>query len=340
MKRAIGVLMTARWASSGNGFFRSLTLDQPASDLTDFPVLFSGTYTYLKTVANGGKVQNSNGYDIVFYSDSALTTKLKFERVFWSASTGEVEFWVKIPTLTSATATVIYLAYGNPSITTDQQDQNNTWETNYKAVYHLQDGTTLTVADSTSNGNNSTTNGASANAGKIDGAMKRTGIVAVPVNINTIGQPFTFSAWVNPPDTSGFRAIWGGNAAGGFEIRINNTSNTISILHENQSAQFTTTGSVSASAWSYVVCTIDGSNNVSIYINNAAAETGTKDGTAFASGTSFIGVFETTNEAFTNGLIDEVRIASGVKTSTWVATEYSNQNDPANFYVIGSETPA
>ena len=63
-----------------NGYYRTLTLDQPASDLTDFPVLFSGTYTYLKTIANGGKVNNANGYDIIFYSDISLTTKLKFQR--------------------------------------------------------------------------------------------------------------------------------------------------------------------------------------------------------------------------------------------------------------------
>ncbi|MCC6323730.1 hypothetical protein IT400_02970, partial [Candidatus Nomurabacteria bacterium] len=63
------------------------------TDQTDFPILISGTYSYLKTVANGGNVQNANGYDIGFYSDSSLTTKLKWETERYVATTGEVIYW-------------------------------------------------------------------------------------------------------------------------------------------------------------------------------------------------------------------------------------------------------
>src|SRR5258706_14400600 len=104
-------------------FRNSITIDHTkcgSSDSTNFPMLFSGTYTYLKTVGNGGNVTNVNGYDIIFTSDIAGTTLLDFELVNYSASTGTVEFWVRIPTLSHTTDTVIYLFYGNSSITTYQ----------------------------------------------------------------------------------------------------------------------------------------------------------------------------------------------------------------------------
>jgi len=38
-----------------------------------------------------------------------------------------------------------------------------------------------------------------------------------------------------------------------------------------------------------------------------------------------------------NGSIDEVRISRALRTSAWILTEYRNQNDPGNFYTVGTE---
>jgi len=64
----------------GNGYpySRSITIDHtkvPNTDQSNFPVLISGTYSYLKTLANGGNVQNANGYDIIFAFDSICSTE-------------------------------------------------------------------------------------------------------------------------------------------------------------------------------------------------------------------------------------------------------------------------
>ena len=66
----------------GYTYHRSVTIDHtkvPNTDQTNFPVLISGIYSYLATVANGGNVQNANGYDVIFTSDSSCTTKLDHE---------------------------------------------------------------------------------------------------------------------------------------------------------------------------------------------------------------------------------------------------------------------
>ena len=68
-------------------YYRSLTINRStcgAGTFSNFPVGFIGnstTDTWLESVGNGGRIQNANGYDIAFFSDSALTTALKFERV-------------------------------------------------------------------------------------------------------------------------------------------------------------------------------------------------------------------------------------------------------------------
>ena len=56
----------------GNGYTysRSITINHnkvPNTDQSNFPLLISGTYPYLATVANGGRVRNSNGYDYHIY---------------------------------------------------------------------------------------------------------------------------------------------------------------------------------------------------------------------------------------------------------------------------------
>src|SRR5258708_19902189 len=64
----------------------------PRTDQANFPVLISGTYSYLATVANGGKVQNTNGWDIVFTSDAAGTNNLGHQLINYHPHTSTLNF--------------------------------------------------------------------------------------------------------------------------------------------------------------------------------------------------------------------------------------------------------
>src|ERR1051325_4558354 len=78
---------------SGYAYRRTITIDHtkvPNTDQTNFPVLISGTYSYLATTTNGGNVQNANGYDVIFASDAAGTTKLNHEVETYTAANGAV----------------------------------------------------------------------------------------------------------------------------------------------------------------------------------------------------------------------------------------------------------
>ena len=85
------------------------------SPLVDFTALIAVTDPDLRNVANGGNVQNINGYDIQF-RESGGATALNYQIEKYVPTTGELVAWVKIPTLSNATNTTIEMHYGNASV--------------------------------------------------------------------------------------------------------------------------------------------------------------------------------------------------------------------------------
>jgi hypothetical protein len=130
----------------------------------------------MATVANGGSVTSSSGYDITFTSDAAGSSVLAFEQDVYNPSNGAFTYWVKIPTLSHTADTTLYLFYGNSSITTDHSNKTAVWDANYVGVWHLANGSTLSGADSTSSAYNLTNhNGTLATTGQVDGAASFNG---------------------------------------------------------------------------------------------------------------------------------------------------------------------
>ena len=169
------------------------------TNLANFPVLVSVTDPNLATVANGGNVGRSDGGDILFTASDGAT-QLAYEMESYNGSTGQVIAWVDVPTLSPTADTVLYLYYGNPAAS-NQQNPAGVWNSNYEGVWHLPNGTTLTANDSTGNGNNALTlNGTSAGAGEIDGAASFNGtsnFIQVPNSSSLNGwTQQTVSVWI------------------------------------------------------------------------------------------------------------------------------------------------
>jgi hypothetical protein len=122
-------------------FRRTLTVDHlqvPASQ-TAFPVLVKVTNSTLRTVANGGHVRNSSGFDINFFSDSALTTKLFWEMDFYDPVAGTVIAWVRTD-ISSVSDTTFFMGYGDASIVTFQSTVTTVWSNSFTGVWHLPNG--------------------------------------------------------------------------------------------------------------------------------------------------------------------------------------------------------
>src|ERR1035441_7842520 len=148
---------------SGNSSYqysRAITIShsQVTANQTNFPVLIQGVYPDLRTAANGGLLQNANGYDAVFTSDIAGSQKLNWEVEAYNPATGAVTYWTNVPSLSSVNDTTIYLFYDTPGVSTFQGGAKSAvWDANFISVYHLADNAANpTVSDSTSNANNAT----------------------------------------------------------------------------------------------------------------------------------------------------------------------------------------
>jgi len=309
------------------------------STQSDFTVLVSVTDPALKTLANGGHVANTNGYDIGFYADSGGTIKLKWEVENYNGATGNLIAWVKIPTLSSTTDTPFYLFYGDLSITTDQSDPVNTWDSNFKAVYHLGNGTTLSATDSTGGNNGTLINSPTATAGKIDGAAH---FVSTSGQLISLANPgdfpittaWTMEAWVKPSTDGNIVLMWGGTSNNGPHMVLpGNNSWRVGFWG---GADVNGTG-VDTSAFHHIVGTFDGSSLRLYKDGSLLAGPTAASPTTSSSLSAVIGASSFWSSTF-NGNIDEVRISGTNRSANWVTAEYNNQNSPGTFITMGSES--
>ena len=320
----------------------------------------------LKTVANGGHVANANGYDIGFYSDSGGTTKLKWQVERYDGTSGNLIAWVKIPSVSSSSDTVFYLLYGDSSINTDQSDPPNTWDSNFKAVYHLDEATGSTSKDSTSDGYNCTpTANPTQGTGKINGALSYNGSTQYISAVNPSGlnfertDPFTVSFWAKPNAFSTAREeavskILNTSPYTGWECMMNGYSNVqstgvvsfglTSIAGSNAAIVYTSSATnMNNGNWHLYHFTSNGSGSAAglkIYEDGIAKATRTKVDALTASIRSTTN-FNTSGQqggTLYNGAIDEVHVAAGTRSQDWITTEYNNQSSPGTFITMGSES--
>jgi Concanavalin A-like lectin/glucanases superfamily/IPT/TIG domain/Putative Ig domain len=344
-------LVPGTW-SNGYIYRRTVTIDHskvPNTDQSNFPVLISGTYPYLATTANGGNVQNANGYDIIFTSDPAGTAKLNHEVETYDGMTGRIVSWVRMPLLSHSSDTVIYLWYGNSAVQSSQENRTGVWDTNYVGVWHLPDGTVLSARDSSATGNNGVITAATPVAGQIDGAASFNGtnayIEAADSASLRVGAPaFTFAGWVNPA-TVGTCGTYGCivlNKEGSYEFALNSDGNIYWAINSTTPGwTWINSGiNVPLNAWSHVALTYDGSR-VLAYKNGVLVSTTTATGSV--SGSTNALRFGARNApgsptSLFPGKLDDIAISKVARSSDWIAAEYNNQISPSMFYVVGAES--
>ena len=316
----------------------------PNTDQTNFPYLFNTTDPLLATTAYNGHVASPNGYDIIFTSDAAGQNILNYEMEEYNPATGQVVVWVKIPLLSHTQDTVIYVWYGNASITTLQSQPSSAWDSRFKGVWHFRNGTTLSTNDSTANGNNGTNYGAIAAPGQInEGASFNENSNYVDVgNLGNFPTQGTIEFWMQPSSLSSYPNAFstnynGGNDAIRFEEDSSGDFDAI-IGNGNFNGYALMAGTMQSGAWYHIALTWDSiSSNAIGYVNGAQVfNTNSSNlwpatipdlaiGSGFASYRDW------------NGLIDEARISTAARSADWVATEYNNESSPSTFYTLYPE---
>jgi hypothetical protein len=327
---------------------KTVTIDHTkvtgALNLTNFPMLFSVTDANLKTVANGGSVGKVDGTDILFTAGDGIT-KLNHELESYNPSTGQIVAWVRVPTLSPVSDTVIYGYYGNASAS-NQQNGPGVWDSAYRGVYHLKETLTSsgqTVADSTSNGfqglSMGTWNGSQQAGGKIGGGLRFDGgSDSLDLkNLAFSGGTYTVSFWTNPASNSGY--IFDSYTAQRLVVDLGDyvpVPNALGV-YDNGAWLALSTG-LSPAQWVYVTLVLNsGAGTITGYVN------GTVTGTAaYSVITSHSNEAQSLgsgalNYAWFNGILDEFRLSTSARSADWILTEYRNQNTPATFYAVGAQ---
>jgi MSHA biogenesis protein MshQ len=320
---------------------KEIIIDQTkvTENLINFPVFIDLTDNDLFSHAQ------SDGDDIVFTDNTTTPTKYSHEIETYNSENGHLVVWVKIPFLSSTQDTSIYMYYGNPS-TTNQQDVEGTWYNGFKAVYHLKESRSTTAGhfkDSTSNNYDGTLTDANANsntdAGVAGNGFRFNGD-ADYINIGVINHdyPITYSCWLKADNIDGLQCALG-RYWNYYYLGIWNWGNGVvrQNIYVNGALKYSSKSGVSSNIWYLQTVTYDGAR-VRFYTNGAEDSNQVVTGSLSARTWSWhIGDDGNGDGFFFDGSVDEVRLSNACLSAGWIATYYRNVNNPSSFYSVGSE---
>ena len=342
----------------GPPFKRLVSIDPTkvgSTDSSNFPVEFSVIDPIFKSIANGGHVASASGFDMRPYLDFALTIPLDFELERYVATTGEVIMWVKVPTLSHSVQTTFYIRYDDASLTTDGSNAVNTFSNGFDAIYHFKDGTTLNISDAIGP---FTVNGApvpTAGTGQIDGGAAFASASSQYLETTGNGPPgnnpataLTLSGWAKatsfPNDYNPCLMNRGVAAQDYYGMYVRSADGKLySLVYANTVLSYNGTGSIviATGSWYYFALTYDNVTGLKAYVNAVLDNTVAPNGGAQTAGNAMaMGRQRSTGTRYWNGLLDEMRHATVVRSVDWITAEYNNQFSPSTFLTVGPEQPA
>ena len=327
------------WWDTDYGNRKTIYIDGGNSMLSDFTVLINVSYdSNMQTdfddlrfingsCTSGGTTQIYHEFDKRVDSNSALV-------------------WIKIPQLQIGT-NQICMYYGNSGVS-NGEDKNNTWDRNYKGVYHLTEGSGTHIEDSKGGGNGTlsasgvtwNTTGFIGNSLLFDGAANTGTFLNISNNTNARFQhpDVTFEIFGSPnSDIGNYDSLlssgdgtpgatdfyWSYATSGGVRY-----GNDIAGWNGNFSVQL---GNISYFAMAYqsgnFVFRLNNDSNTSAQTQTLNANSGLYVGQGFGIGGSGYSW---------SGTLDEVRISNVQRNNDWMSRSYDNlfYQDRATF---GSE---
>jgi Peptidase family C25/Concanavalin A-like lectin/glucanases superfamily/Domain of unknown function (DUF2341)/Propeptide_C25 len=359
------ILYLALGTLKASSYSRFRTITVPAASLgascttslTNFPLLVSlSNDLELRTVADGGYVQNANGYDIVFTDANDNVLDHEIEQYTSAPGGANLVAWVRVPTLSVLGPTTLGMQYGNASVSSPTANPAGVWDSSYKAVWHLKETATGAAGeyrDSTSYGNHGQGGAGTAAAvptrvaGRMGFGQSFDGANdfidgGTDASLDITG-PITLEAWVqlsspNPGGTSGAQIV-GKGTNGQYRLYQDWDLDERITFHVNTPSPdwVETPGSLSLNTWYYAVGTYDGSYST-LYVNGAQIDRQPVGSPIIAEPGLPVWMGADGSPAFFNGPEDEVRISGTARSKCWIETEYNNENNPGGFVTLGGAT--
>jgi hypothetical protein len=252
--------------------------------------------------------------------------------------------WVRVPNLSSSVDTDIYIYYGNPDVACSQENPAGVWDSNYQAVWHLNETPSGAgdIKDSTGTHDGTSTNmeAGDQTTGQIDGSLAFDGVnenVSVPDHGDWTfsgGEKRTYEGWFNfnvLPSTGDWDAIVEGSA-GEYAFQFGESGGSLRLVwYDNLSGDYYSPPiSILAGEWHQYVLTLDLGvvNGSHWYLDGVDQGAFTAPNTTLNPNGLRLGGTSIFPEDLFGGALDEIRISNSVRSPGWIQTEFNNQNNP------------
>jgi len=329
------------------------------ADLANFPVL---VYISASSGINGEDIScvfdeltsDANRLKIAVTTDDGLT-ECKVEIEKWVDSAETAWLWVKVPSIDDAVNTDLYLYYDHTHAdnTTNVGDIESVpaeavWESNFRAVYHMRDKTTSSVAESTTNnltGTKSAANQPIEDTGKIDKGQK---YAALNTDINhaddallDFTNSFSIEFWmkVDNTHTAQIQAlVYKYYNLKGYQVRICRTDEGAGVVGHIRFyaiANSTTPLNVDSNTrvddntWRHIVCTRSADGKIRVYVNGVIDSAVVTLGSA-GDQSNAVAFWMMNDDNFDwdyYGAIDEVRLSQIERPAEYIKADYETGRD-------------
>src|SRR5512136_767174 len=340
------VINPCDWASRKK---LTINMSMVSGTQASFPVLVNLSSD--ADLANGTTGAQSSGNDIVF-TDSGGTAVIPHEIENFTKSSGALLSWVKVPSISSGANTDIYMYFGN-STKPSQRNVTGVWDTNYLAVYHLNQDPSGTVIDSTGHANLSSegTMGAAnlvnAKIGKGIQPTDYSSTIDHLTSTNTVTvHSFTMEGWGDASNWYNWMSFVDVNTHAAGAYYRDHTSNPDADLYVDMANGITDNRQLSGVMATGLHHTVSRYNSSSQVLD--AFVDGSTTGFSYSalvkpSLTGYVGVgawsyYDTQlnwGDPF-RGTLDEVRISNIARSDGWIQTGYNNQYRPHLFVSAGT----
>ena len=330
------------WWDTDWNYRKLITINssQVVSTLSNFPVLIN-----LASDSNLVSFAQADGDDIAFVLDSD-NTQLNHEIELYNDITGELYAWVNIPSLSSTVDTMIWMYYGNPSCSS-QQNPEDVWDSDYVGVWHFSEESGI-VYDSTSNDIDVSPTGdlTYLQTGQVGNSLRFGGsndfLSCSDKNALDLTGEFSVSLWFKPYSissgvilTKGKQVLYGnqnyqvGTGSAGTKMRVHiGFTNAESNVHN-----------MNINTWYYLSYTFDDStNDVTFYKDGDVFDTATLSIPMTTNDEIFmIGGGESNGNDWSTAFFDELRLSKTIRSQGWINTSYNMMNSPMTFISVGIE---
>ena len=293
------------------------------SNLTNFPILI-----YLdENIVNWGDIQN-NLDDIRFIDDYLNELNYEIDDLVLN-----FEAWFHVALNCSASVDTYFFMYYDNKFCDSGENAEAVWDTDFVMVQHMNDATTSTILDSTSNDNDGTKKAANEpieTTGKIGKAQDFAGDddyinCGDSIDLKFDTSDFSVSVWFKTSSIA-HQIIIGNQASGqkGYAVYLHPTNQYVYVSIKGVDATVALHSSVALNDGvdHLVTLTVDRSGNALLYIDGEYITAVDVSGVGSIISAFDLYIGATVNLPVFDGVIDEPQISDGVWSSAWVGASY------------------